>query len=149
MVLELGYRALVAVVALQLVEHLHEHLEDRRLVGAADAIELQIDVEQQAAGWYRRGLPEVGVENLVLQLRQQDISIGRRPCCPFSVTPMRRSPSSSSDNSFNRCDLPDPKQPEILTSLAWKPAMSERRSTGSRLLSLAARSSHVSSRAVT
>ena len=72
-VLELGHVALVAVVALQLVEHLHEHLEDRCLVGAADAIELLVDVEQQAAGRNRSGLLEVGAQDLVLYFGQQDL----------------------------------------------------------------------------
>ena len=72
--LELGHIALVAVIALQLVEHLHEHLEDRCLVGAADAIELLIDVEQQAARWDRSCLLQVGTEDFVLHLRQQDLN---------------------------------------------------------------------------
>ena len=72
-VLELGHIALVAVVALQLVEHLHEHLQDRGLVGAADAIELLIDVEQQAARRDRRRLLEVGADDLVLHFGQQDL----------------------------------------------------------------------------
>ena len=72
-VLELGHIALVAVVPLQLVEHLHEHFEDRCLVGAADAIELLIDVEQQAARRDRRCLLEVSADDLVLHLRQQDL----------------------------------------------------------------------------
>ena len=71
--LELGHVALVAVIALQLVEHLHEHFEDRCLVGAADAIELLVDVEQQAAGRDRCRLFQVGAQDFVLHLWQQDL----------------------------------------------------------------------------
>ena len=44
-VLELGHIALVAVVALQLVEHFHEHFEDRCLVGAANTIKFLCNIE--------------------------------------------------------------------------------------------------------
>ena len=43
-------------------------------MGAADAIELLVDVEQQAARRNRRCLFQVGAEDFVLHLWQQDLN---------------------------------------------------------------------------
>ena len=69
--LELRHIALVAVIALQLIEHLHEHLQHGCFVGATDAVVLLIDVEQQAARWNRGGFLQIRAQDLVVDFGQQ------------------------------------------------------------------------------
>ncbi len=69
-VLELRDVALVAVVALHLVHDLHEHFENGRRVVAANAVELLVNVEKNAARWHSCGLAQSSLDDLVLNLQE-------------------------------------------------------------------------------
>ena len=71
--LKTGDVALLAVVSLQLVQDLHENFEDWCRVITAYAVELLIDVEQDAPRWNGSGLAEIGLHDLVFDFRQNDV----------------------------------------------------------------------------
>ena len=71
--LELGDVSLLAVVALQLVQDFHEHFQDRSGMIPSDAIELLVDVEQDASGRDRRSFAQVRLHDLILDLGQNKV----------------------------------------------------------------------------
>lgn len=76
-VLEAGNVSLLPEIAATLVQHLHEHLEDRGRVVTADPVELLIDVEEDAFRRHAGALRQVGSHDLILDLGQQDVSGAR------------------------------------------------------------------------
>ncbi|MCG3776507.1 MAG: hypothetical protein JW395_3366 [Nitrospira sp.] len=71
--LKAGDVTLFPVVALKLVQNLHEHFQDRRRVIPTDAVELLIDVEQDTPRGNGGGLPQIGFHDLIFDLGQNDL----------------------------------------------------------------------------
>jgi len=67
---------LFRVIALQFVQDLDEDFQDRRTAIPADGVRLLVDVEQDAARGNPGGAPQIGPENFILDVRQQQVGGG-------------------------------------------------------------------------
>ena len=72
-VFEAGNVSLVAVVALELIEHFHEYFQDRGVVITTDSVVFLVDVEQHTACWRGCSLLQLGADNLIFHFRQEDV----------------------------------------------------------------------------